>query len=57
MMRLVRVFTGLVILVPVGKEIQLNRKTPAHLAGYVIRSRPRVMEEVESCWLFQCIRF
>ena len=35
-------FTGLVVLVLEGfKRIRLNRKTPAHLAGSVLQSRPR----------------
>ena len=28
------------------KRIRLNRKTPAHLAGYVIHSRPRVWKRL-----------
>ena len=32
------------------KRIRLNRKTPAHLAGYMSHSRPRGLEEVEPCW-------
>ena len=31
---------------PGRKRIRLNRKTPAHLAGYVIHSRPRVWKRL-----------
>ena len=31
---------------PVGKRFRLNRKTPAHLAGLLIHSRPRVWKRV-----------
>ena len=34
-MVLARRFAGLVVLVPGRKRIRLNRKTPAHLAGYM----------------------
>ena len=39
-------FTGSVVLVPVGKRIRLNRKTPAHLAGFMSHSRPRVWKRL-----------
>ena len=45
-MRLVRMFTGLVVLVSGRKRIRLNRKTPAHLAGYVIHSRQRIWKRL-----------
>ena len=37
---------------PVRKRFRLNRKTPAHLAGILTHSRPRVWEEVASSWVF-----
>ena len=45
-MRLVRVFSGLVVLVPVGKEFDKTEKTPAHLVGYMSHSRPRVWKRL-----------
>ena len=39
-------FTGLVFLVPGRKRIRLNRKTPAHLAGYMSHSLPRVWKRL-----------
>ena len=39
-------FIGLVDLVLIGKDFGLNRKTPAHLVGLVIRSRPRVWKRL-----------
>ena len=41
---LVRRFTGAVVL----------EKTPAHLAGFMVQSRPTGLEEVASCGIFQC---
>ena len=31
---------------PVRKRFRLNRKTPAHLAGFLIHSRPRVWKRL-----------
>ena len=31
---------------PVRKRFRLNRKTPAHLAGFVVLSRPRVWKRL-----------
>ena len=45
-MVLVMRFSGLVVLVQDGKEIRLNRKTPAHLAGFMDQSRPRVWKRL-----------
>ena len=45
-------FLGLVVLVLGRKRIRLNRKIPAHLAGFMVQSLPRVWEEVASCGTF-----
>ena len=37
---------------PGQKRIRLNRKTPAHLAGFMVPSRRRFLEETASCWAF-----
>ena len=37
---------------PVRKRFRLKRKTPAHLVGLLIHSRPRVLEEVASGGFF-----
>ena len=34
------------VLVPGRKQIRLNRKTPAHFAGYMSHSRPRVWKSL-----------
>ena len=39
------------------KRIRLNRKTPAHLAGFMIHSRPRVWKRLSHVGFFQCFRF
>ena len=39
-------FLGFVVLVPGRKRIRLNRKTPAHLAGFLVHSRPRVWKRL-----------
>ena len=38
--------TGLVVLVPVGKDFDKTEKTPTHLSGYMIHSRPRVWKRL-----------
>ena len=47
-------FTGLVVLDLGGKRIRLNRKTPAHLAGFMVQSRPRVWKRLRHVG-FSCI--
>ena len=42
-------FFGFAILVCEEKRIRLNRKTPAHLAGVAVQSRPRVWKRLRSC--------
>ena len=37
---------------PARKRFRLNRKTPAHLAGFLSHSRPR-LEEIASRWFFR----
>ena len=39
---------------PGRKLIRLNRKPPAHLAGLVVQSRPRVWKRLRSRGTFQC---
>ena len=39
-------FTGLVVSGSGRKRIRLNRKTPAHLAGFMSHSRPRVWKRL-----------
>ena len=37
---------------PGRKRIRLNRKTPAHLAGFMVQSRPRVWKRLRHVGLF-----
>ena len=39
---------------PGRKRIRLNRKTPAHLAVYVVQSRPRVWKRLRHVGPFLC---
>ena len=39
-------FTGFVVLVLDGKEFDLTENHPAHLAGYLVQSRPRVWKRL-----------
>ena len=42
---------------PGRKRIRLNRKLPAHLAGFAVQSRPRVWKRIASCGFFLVIPF